>query len=227
MMGRHFEHLLENLKNDLIGMAHLVDEQLDAAYSALFDDNLDMAQRVVARDAEVDTWDTRIDNECQEIFAVVQPVAMDLRLLMAALKINGQLERIGDIAMNIAERVRVLSGYREFLRATRLQEMAEIARIMVRDSLDAIIHNNPTIATRVLESDDVVDALDRQIFQQLVREMKADHRVIEPASHIMILSRHLERLADHATNIAEDVIFMVDALVIKHHADEKTEKEEE
>jgi phosphate transport system protein len=225
MMERHFEHVLENLKRDLIGMAGLVNEQLDAAYSALFDDNLDMAQRVITQDAEVDAWDTRIDSECQEILAVVQPVAVDLRLLMTVLKINGQLERIGDIAVNIAERVRVLSGYREFLRATRLQEMAEIARIMVRDSLDAINQNNPVIAMRVLESDDVVDALDRHIFQHLVREMKTDHRVIEPASHIMILSRHLERLADHATNIAEDVIFLVEAKIVKHHALDTPDRE--
>jgi len=217
-MVRHFEQELETLKIRLIQMGSLVDEQLDAACRALFDGDLELALRVIQLDAEVDAFDTQIDDECQRILAIVQPVAADLRLLMAALKINSQLERIGDIAVNIAERVRPLAGYQELLHSTRLQEMSQIACIMVRDCLDSFIHSDPATATRVLESDDVVDSLDRHMFRYLVEIMRSEHRMIEPASHMMILSRHLERLADHATNVAEDVVFLVEAKMVKHHA---------
>ncbi|HET6271572.1 MAG TPA: phosphate signaling complex protein PhoU [Bacteroidota bacterium] len=220
-MVRHFEQELDDLKTNLIKMGSLVDEQIDAACEALFGAHVEVARHVIALDRRVDEFDTLIDKECQRIFALAQPVAIDLRLLMSALKINNELERIGDIAVNIAERVDPLVPFNEFLRTTRLHEMASIARIMVRDSLDAFIHNNPGLATRVLESDDVVDNLDRHIFRQLVLEMQSNPPNVVPASHIMILSRHVERLADHATNIAEDVIFLVDARIVKHNAFEE------
>ncbi len=199
-------------------MGSLVDAQIDAAAKALFDADVDLARRVIADDDRVNIFDTEIDKLCQQIFALNQPVAADLRLLMSALRINHQIERIGDIAVNIAERVEPLALHNAFLRSTRLEEMLQIARIMVSDSLNAFINNNPALATRVLESDDVVDDLDRDIFHRLVGEMKRDHSIIEPAAHLIILTRHIERLADHATNIAEDVIFLVDAKIVKHNA---------
>ena len=220
-MVRHFERELNDLKANLISMGELVDGQIDAACKALFEGDVETAGRVIEGDQIVNDFDTRIDRQCQRIFALSQPVAIDLRLLMSALKINNELERIGDIAVNVAERVEPLHKYIPFIRSTRLSEMAEIARIMVSDSLDAFIHNNPGRATRVLESDDVVDDLDRVIFEKLVTSMKLNHDLIEPASHVMILSRHIERLADHATNIAEDVIFLVDARLVKHNAYEE------
>jgi phosphate transport system protein len=197
-------------------MGSLVDTQLDAACRALFDGDVGLAQAVINGDADVNEMDTSIEKQCQRIFALNQPVAVDLRLLMAALNINRDLERIGDIAVNIAERVEPLAPHLVFLRSTRLQEMAAIAQIMVRDSLDSFIHDHLQLATRVLESDDVVDTLNRNIFFRMVRSMEEDPGRIEAASHILILSRHLERLADHATNIAEEVIFLVDARIVKH-----------
>ena len=217
-MERHFEHDLEELKSNLIAMGSLVDEQLSAACHALFHGTPDEARRVIAHDREVDRYDTLIDKQVQSIFAISQPVAIDLRVLMSALKINNQLERIGDIAVNIAERVEPLVNFNEFLARTRLSEMAQIARIMVKDSMYAFINNDPRIASRVLDSDDVVDNLDRNIFYYLVKEMQEHHELIEPASHMLILTRHIERLADHATNIAEDVIFVVEARLVKHNA---------
>ena len=127
-------------------------------------------------------------------------------------------ERIGDIAVNIAERVAPLAGHQELLARTRLGEMAQIARIMVEESLAAFINYNSALATRVLESDDVVDDLDGIIFDDMVELMKRDPSLVEPGAHILILSRHIERLADHATNIAEDVIFLVQAKLVKHNA---------
>jgi phosphate transport system protein len=217
-MERHFEQELNELKTNLIRMGSLVDQQLGNACHALFHAEPSVVDSIIERDRQVDVFDTLIDKQCQRIFALTQPVAIDLRLLMAALKINNQLERIGDIAVNIAERVGVLNVHNAFLRATKLSEMAEIGRIMVRDSLDAFINADPKLANRVLESDDVVDDLDRQIFYNLVGEMQKNHAIIEPAAHILMLSRHFERLADHATNIAEDVIFLVDARIVKHNA---------
>jgi len=219
-MERHFERELDELKANLVAMGKLVDEQLTAASDALFAGDVAKAGKVILADARVDEYDTLIDRQCQQIFALAQPVAIDLRLLMSALKINGQIERIGDIAVNIAERVQPLAPYLPFLAKTRLSDMSLIARIMVRDSLDAFMYSNPQLATRVLDSDDVVDRTDADLFAFLVREMQEHHELIEPAAHLLILSRHIERLADHATNIAEDVIFLVEARLVKHNASE-------
>ena len=219
-MERHFERELEDLKGNLVTMGSLVDGQLGSACRALFEGDTARAREVMDRDREVDSFDTLIDRKCMDILALAQPVAVDLRLLMSSLAINSQLERIGDIAVNIAERVEPLVAHREFLLSTRLSEMANIARIMVRDSLDSFIHGEASLASRVLVSDDVVDRLDGGLFRSLVAEMKVRHDRIEAAAHILILSRHLERLADHATNIAEDVIFIVEAKLVKHNAGE-------
>ena len=220
-MERRFEKELEELKSNLTRMGRLVDQQIDLACHALFQADVDLARQVQHKDESVDELDTLIDRQCQEIFALSQPVAVDLRLLMSALKINNELERIGDIAVNIAERVEPLARHNAFLRSTRLAEMTQIARIMVNDSIESFVGNNPRLATLVLESDDVVDSLDASNFRQMVREMQRDSSLIEPASHIMILSRHIERLADHATNIAEDVVFLIEAKIVKHNAYEE------
>ncbi len=217
-MTRHFEQELFDLKQNLIVMGTLVNDQLEHACTALFGGMRDLAAEVIRTDARVDEFDTEIDRRCQDIFALTQPVAVDLRLLMSALKINSQLERIGDIAVNIAERVAPLAGRQDLIAKTRLGEMAQIARIMVEESLSAFIHNNSALATRVLESDDLVDDLDSIIFETLVDLMKEDPSLVEPGAHILILSRQIERLADHATNIAEDVIFLVQAKLVKHNA---------
>ena len=217
-MERRFEKELDGLKGNLTKMGRLVDQQIDLACHALFQADIDLARQVLHKDENVDELDTLIDRQCQEIFALSQPVAVDLRLLMSALKINNELERIGDIAVNISERVEPLANHIAFLRGTRLAEMTQIARIMVNDSIESFVGNNPRLATLVLESDDVVDSLDASNFRHMIREMQRDNSLIEPASHIMILSRHIERLADHATNIAEDVVFLVEAKIVKHNA---------
>jgi phosphate transport system protein len=217
-MTRHFEQELMALKQSLVEMGTMVNDQLESACAALFGGLEGLASEVIRRDARVDEFDTEIERRCQDIFALAQPVAADLRLLMSALKINNQLERIGDIAVNIAERVEPLMGRQDLLAKTRLGEMAQVARIMVEESLAAFIHNNPSLATRVLESDDVVDDLDSIIFDDMVELMKEDPSLVEPGAHILILSRYIERLADHATNIAEDVIFLVQARLVKHNA---------
>ncbi|MEX0602170.1 MAG: PhoU domain-containing protein, partial [Bacteroidota bacterium] len=130
-----------------------------------------------------------------------------------------QLERIGDIAVNFAERVRPLLPYRAFVQGTGIEDMAMGARQMVRDAIDAFVHNDVQLARRVLEQDDRIDEMDGHMFSTMLAKMKQSPENVEPAAHMMIVSRHVERLADHATNVAEDVIFLVNAKIVKHHAD--------
>lgn len=217
-MPRHFEIELDQLRTNIIKMGSLVDEQIEFALKSLLESNINLAQLVIDRDKRVDEFDNLIDSQCERIFALTQPVAIDLRLIMSALKINNELERIGDIAVNIAERVKPLHQNAGLLRQVPLEQMANQARSMVKLAIDSFVNNDPSLARNILIQDDTVDNLDREIFHQLVSLMKKDTSTIETATHIMILSRHLERLADHATNIAEDVIFLVDAKIIKHHA---------
>ena len=218
-MPRHFEIELDQLRTNIIKMGSLVDEQIDFAVAALLEANVERAKLVIERDKKVDGYDNLIDAQCERIFALSQPVAIDLRSIMAALKINHELERIGDIAVNIAERAIPLRGHIDLLRKSRVIEMSSIAREMVKHAIDSFVNNDPELAREILLKDDSVDTLNRNIFQFLVAEMKENPASIEPASHIIVLSRHLERLADHATNISEDVIFLVDAKIIKHHAE--------
>lgn len=215
-MERHFERELNDLRETVVRMAVLVEHQLEDAYVALFEGNGGTAAAVIERDREVDAFDTRIDRQIQEILALLHPVAVDLRLTMAAMMINGQLERIGDIAVNIAQRVGHLTPYGDFLAGTRLKEMADIARIMVQESLQAFVRGDAETARRVLASDDVVDRLNATTFRQLVEAMKADPVTIERAAHALIVAHHIERLADHATNIAEHVVFIVEAKLVRH-----------
>jgi phosphate transport system protein len=219
-MPRHFEIELDQLRTSIIKMGSLVDEQIDLATTALIESRPDRAQFVIERDKKVDEFDNLIDSHCERIFALTQPVAMDLRLIMAALKINHELERMGDIAVNIAERAIPLQNHLALLRKSRVIEMSSIAREMVKRAIDSFVNNDPAQAREILPKDDLVDNLNRDIFNFLVKEMKLDPEIIEPAAHIIVLSRHLERLADHATNISEEVVYLVDAKIVKHHAEE-------
>ena len=219
-MARHFELELDHLRTLLIRMGSLVEEQIDLGVRSILESNASLAQIVIDRDKKVDEFDNEIDKQCMRIFALTQPVAVDLRLLMAALKINNELERIGDIAVNLAERVEPLLPYSDFVKKTSVSLMATGARGMVKDAIDSFVNNDPKLAKKVLESDDHIDNLDREIFGMMVSSMKESPKQVEPASHVLILSRHIERLADHATNIAEDVIFLVNAKIIKHNVND-------
>jgi phosphate transport system protein len=217
---RHFEQELDILRTTLIRMASLVDEQIDGGVKAITTSDIALAKTVISKDREVDMYDNEIDHLCMRIFALTQPVAVDLRLLMAALKINNELERIGDIAVNLAERVEPLAVFREFVRKTKIETMAAGARSMVKNAIDAFVNSDANLARTVLESDDSIDRMDADNFNTMIAIMEKSPKNIVPGAHIMMVSRHIERLADHATNIAEDVIFIINARIIKHHADE-------
>jgi phosphate transport system protein len=215
-MHRHFEDELETLRSLLIRMASLVDEQIETAIQALSEGNAELVRHVIEREEKINELDLTVDGQCQRIFALTQPVAVDLRLLLAAMRINSDLERVGDIAVNIAERVEPLTGQRELIGRVQADQMIGTARDMLATVIDAFVHSNSTAARAVFEQEEEVDRLGRDSFYNLIAEMKANPAIIEPAAHLMALLRHVERLADHATNIAENVIFVSEARVIKH-----------
>ena len=215
-MHRHFEDELETLRSMLIRMGSLVDEQVETAIKALLDGNDELGQFVIAREERVNELDLAIDGQCQRIFALTQPVAVDLRLLLAAMRMNSDFERIGDIAVNIAERVRALEDQEELIEKVEALRMITTAREMLTEVINAFIHNDGNQARAVFEKEELVDDLNRETFYKLIDAMKSDPVAIEPAAHLMALLRHIERLADHATNIAENVIFVAEAKLMRH-----------
>ena len=215
-MERLFDIQIEKLKTRLIKMCSLVDEQVDFAIRAMEEENIELAQLVMDRDKKVDKYDVKIEKICQKIFALNQPVAMDLRLIMSSLTINNNLERIGDIAVNIAEAFLILKKKPEFIAKTKFSEMAKVAKEMVKDSIDSFIENNAKLAHKVLKTDDILDELNRENHEILINLMKENPAVIEQAVSLLVTSRQMERMGDHATNIAEDVYFIVEAQLIKH-----------
>lgn len=215
-MERLLDEHLEKLKTRVIKMCSLVDEQVQFAIKSFEDENLGLAQSVIDRDRKVNKYDVKIDKICQKIFALAQPVAMDLRYIMSSLTINSNLERIGDIAVNIAENVVLIQKKPEFFHDTKLEEMFNLTKRMLKNSIDAFIGGNPELAKEVILTDDVVDRLNAENHQILKSIMKQSPENIEAAVALLVISRELERLADHATNIAEDVFFIVEAQMIKH-----------
>lgn len=215
-MERLLDEHLEKLKTRVIKMCSLVDEQVQFAIKSFEEENVELAQSVIDRDKKVNKYDVKIDKICQKIFALAQPVAMDLRYIMSSLTINSNLERIGDIAVNIAENVVLIQKKPEFFLNTKLEEMFSLTQRMLKNSIDAFIGGNPELAKEVILTDDVVDRLNAENHQILKSIMKQSPENIEAAVALLVISRELERLADHATNIAEDVFFIVEAQMIKH-----------
>ena len=215
-MERLLDEHLEKLKTRVIKMCSLVDEQFQLAIKSFEEENLELAQSVIDRDKKVNKYDVKIDKICQKIFALAQPVAMDLRYIMSSLTINSNLERIGDISVNIAENVMLIQKKPEFFHDTKLEEMFNLTKRMLKNSIDAFIGGNPELAKEVILTDDIVDKLNAENHKILKSIMKQNPENIEAAVALLVISRELERLADHSTNIAEDVFFIVEAQMIKH-----------
>lgn len=215
-MERVIDEYIEKLKTRVIKMCSLVDEQVQAAIKSVEDENLELAQQVIDKDTKVDKYDNKIDKICQKIFALTQPVAMDLRLIMSSLTINNNLERIGDIAVNIAEYIKMIEKKPAFFRQTKLEEMFILTKQMLKDSIDAYINGDEKLARTVIESDDKLDQLNFDNHKILIDVMKQNPDNIEPGIALLVMSRQLERLGDHCTNIAEDVFFIVEAHMVKH-----------
>jgi len=221
MEPRHFEAELQALKNRLLGMGALVEERVHLAMQALMERRIEAAESIVAGDAEVNDLQIEIDDRCLKLLALQNPMASDLRLITAAMKINADLERIGDQAVNIAENAVKVAALPPLRPIVDLPRMAELAEAMTRDSLDAFVRRDAELARDILARDDEVDQLKDQIFRVLLTHMMADPGTIERALGLILVSRNLERIADHATNIAEDVIFVVEAKDVRHHHEER------
>jgi phosphate transport system protein len=217
---RHFQEELEQLKARLLEMGGLAEEQVRLAVKGLVERDRDLLDRVLVNDEPVNALHIEIDNRSFTLLALSQPMAVDLRSIVAAVKINTDLERVGDLAINIAEAARHYATHAPVKRLIDIPRMATIAQSMLRDALDAFVRRDTELAHRVLNEDDALDALKTQIFRELLTYMLQDPATIEPSLELILISRHLERIGDHATNVAEDVIFMVSAKDVRHHAAE-------
>jgi phosphate transport system protein len=225
-METHFQQELAKLKEELLKMGGLAERAISNAIDALVRRDTPLAEKTIGEDEKINKMELLIDEWCLKLLALHQPLAADLRFITSAMRINVELERIGDLAVNIAERVVSLNEEPQLKPYIDIPRMAEITKNMVKDVLDAFVNGDADLARGVCQRDDQVDALNDQVFRELITYMLADPKTITRAVHLIIVSRYLERIADHATNIAEGVIFMVKALVIKHHADAKVGEKE-
>jgi phosphate transport system protein len=216
----HFQEELEQLKTRLLEMGGLAEDRVRSALDGLVERDSQLVDRVLGGDVPINQLHIEIDSRCFKLLALHQPMAVDLRAIVSAVKINTDLERVGDLAINIAEAVRRYMRHPPVKELIDIPRMAEIAQSMLRDSLDSYVRRDIALAQSVLNQDDELDALKTQVFRDLMTHMLQDPSTIEPALDLILISRHLERIGDHATNIAEDVIFMVSARDVRHHAGE-------
>jgi phosphate transport system protein len=213
----HFREELEALQGRLLEMGGLAEERVRAALQGLVSRDPVLIQKVLAGDEPVNQLHIEVDNRCFRLLALHQPMATDLRAIVAAVKINTDLERVGDLAVNIAEASNRYIGHPPVNQLIDIPQMGDIAQAMLRDALDAYVRRDTELAHRVLSEDDRLDRLKTQVFRDLLTHMLRNQSTVEPSIDLILVSRHLERIGDHATNIAEDVIFMVSALDVRHH----------
>jgi phosphate transport system protein len=220
-MERHFDEELKDLKEKLLRMAALTEESIATAIKALKDRDEALVGRVLELEDRINRIELEIDEVCMRLLALRQPMASDLRFITSAMKIGSELERIGDQAVNIAERTTELLKVPQLKPLIDIPRMASLAQVMVVDSINAFVNRDAEQARRICESDDEVDQLNQQIFRELLTYMMEDPTTIARAVELILIGRHLERIADHATNIGEDVIYLVKGKSIKHHIDER------
>lgn len=213
---KHLERDLDNLQRDLLQLAASVEDAIHKAIHALQDRDAGLAEEVIEGDDQIDLDENHVEEECLKILALHQPVAVDLRRIAAALKINAELERMADLAEDIAERSERLAELPEIPTPAPLQRMTDLTVSMVRQSLDAFVNLDARLARTVCRLDDEVDRYNTEIIEELVRIMKLSPEMVEPGLSLFSAVRHLERIADHATNIAEDVVYLVEGEIIRH-----------
>jgi phosphate transport system protein len=218
-MSIHLQRDLEALEQNLLHQSSLVEQMVFRAVQSLREQRVELVQEVLASEELVNFREVEIEEECLKILALHQPVAVDLRRAATVLKINGDLERIADLAVNICERSHSLVLHPDFQMPSHLDQMADAAISMVREALDAFVRLDVEAAREVCGRDDVVDELNRKVIADVQAIIEANPADIEPAFHFYSASRHVERIADHATNIAEDVIYLVDGEIARHRDD--------
>jgi phosphate transport system protein len=217
-MERHFEHDLEELKERLLWMAGLAERAVHQAVQAVFEKDEALAARVLEEEKAINEMQIEIDDRVMQLVALQQPMAVDLRFILSASRINNDLERIGDQAVNIAQSALRILRHPQVKPYVDLPRMSELAEGMVRDSLNSLVRRDAELAKSVLVRDDQVDNLRDQIFRELLTYMMENSAVIYPAFELVLVTKNLERIGDHATNIAEDVIYMVAGRDVRHLA---------
>lgn len=218
-MTKHIERQLESLKERILRLGTLVEEAISKSITALINRDTSLAQRVMANDSDIDAMEVEVEEECLKILALYQPVAADLRFVVAVLKINNDLERMGDLARNIAKRVTQLEGGDPYDLPPEIRTMATQAQEMVRQCLDAVVKRDPTLARQVREEDDIVDEARQRIQRRVMQGIKDHPENVENLLRINSVAKHIERIADMATNIAEDVVYMVEGDIVRHRAE--------
>ena len=224
-MTSKFERELDKLRSRIIKMGSAVDEQVELAFRALTEWDEGLAIHVMGRDEKVDKLDMKIERQCLRIFALQQPVASDLRLIMAALNINSEMERMGDLAYNIAKAISTLKQSREIIDRLDVKQLTEAVQHMVRHTIDSFVDSNLNLALSVMRSDRRVDQYEERIRRQTIELMNQNSDFVEAGSALIIQLRNMERIADHATNIAEEVIFVAKAKIVPNRFNEETYEE--
>ena len=215
-MQRHFEQELQDLKGKILQMGSLVEEQVQGALRALTARDSNLARKIIANDRQVNTLDVEVDEDCLRLLALQQPAARDLRFITTAMKISTELERISDLAENICERAIELNEEPQLKPYIDIPRMANWSLRMVKESLDAFVNHDADLARKVCADDDFVDDLTHQLFRELLSFMLENPQTITRAIRITFISKYLERIADHATNVAELVVYMVEGKIIRH-----------
>lgn len=223
-MSTHLHREIENLKKKILFMGAEVEEAVRKSVDALIARNLEMAKQVIDNDESINHLEVEIEEECLKLLALHQPVAVDLRYIIAVLKINNDLERIGDLAVNIAERAAYLSSMAPMDLALDFKGMGEMAQRMLKQSLDALVNMDTTLGRHVRASDEEVDSVNRHMYEVLESFIREHPNRVSESLHLLSVSRHLERIADQATNIAEDVIYMVEGEIVRHQPEDFSSK---
>jgi len=215
-MQRHFDEEMKNLKEKILRMGAMVEEQIANAIKSLVERDSDLARRVIENDHHVNALDVEVDEDCLRLIALHQPMAVDLRFLTTAMKISTELERMSDLAENISERAVELNEEPQLKPYIDIPRMAERAQQMVKESLDAFVNRNSDLARKVCRDDDFIDDLNHQIFRELLSFMIEDPQTTTRAIRISFIAKYIERIGDHATNIAEMVVYLVEGKIIRH-----------
>jgi phosphate transport system protein len=213
---KQFTKELESIKKQILALGALVEERVQIALKAIDTNDPELAQKIIKTDYEIDEMEVEIEEECLKVLALHQPVAIDLRFIIAVIKINAELERIGDEAVNIAERVGVTAKREQLDFYFDYSFMGEKAQAMLKMSLDALVKLDNNLAFKVLMMDDEVDGIKREAYDKIKKAMRENSSKIGYLINLLLISRHLERMADHATNIAEEVVYLVEGEIIRH-----------
>jgi phosphate transport system protein len=225
-MSKHLLRDIDNLNAELLGISSVVEEMIDKAILALNERRFDLVDEVINSDKFVDQHEVHVEEECLKMLALHQPVAIDLRRIATVMKVNNDLERIADLAVSIAERARALDAFPGFPIPNRLQRMVVLTTQMVRGAMDALVNLDTAAARRIMSLDEEVDQYNRDIIEDLQVVMATQAKLVPAALHCFSAVRHIERIADHATNIAEDVVYLVEGEIVRHrHFKEENTKD--